>query len=293
MSMGGYRKGTSIRQAPIFRHLESITEEPMGSLLSGWMNYNYTACRWFPTSSNIFYFHHSSDKSGLKVTDCTVQSAEYWCFYGTSFPARLKRLPSLPTWAVSEVHWTSSGACNKWLSKLLELLWGNNTISYKWDYELPDWLARFADMCWMRTWPNFFWCMSTLSTCLKSLSLLMLTGMLVRNWADWMKSMLSRRSSYKDKMPGKTKSKDKCLTLWRLYWFFFYFGVCVVWMMMFRWTNKQPEIQKFWNLCHHYRDIYDWISQLNKLSGSPFILTQQPMGRMSKINTVICLLSHL
>ena len=29
------------------------------------------------------YFHHSSDKSGLKVADCTVQSAEYWCFYGT------------------------------------------------------------------------------------------------------------------------------------------------------------------------------------------------------------------
>ena len=25
------------------------------------------------------YFHQSSDKSGLKVTDCTVQSAEYWC----------------------------------------------------------------------------------------------------------------------------------------------------------------------------------------------------------------------
>ena len=33
----------------------------------------------------FWYFHHSSDKSGLKVTDCTVQSAEYWCFYGKSF----------------------------------------------------------------------------------------------------------------------------------------------------------------------------------------------------------------
>ena len=31
----------------------------------------------------FLYFHHSSDKlSDLKVTDCTVQSAEYWCFYG-------------------------------------------------------------------------------------------------------------------------------------------------------------------------------------------------------------------
>ena len=31
------------------------------------------------------YVHHSSDKSGLKVTDRTVQSAEYWCFYGTEY----------------------------------------------------------------------------------------------------------------------------------------------------------------------------------------------------------------
>ena len=52
---------------------------PSGILLSSWMNYNYTACCWFPTS-NIMYFHHSSDKSALKVTDCTVQSAEYCAF---------------------------------------------------------------------------------------------------------------------------------------------------------------------------------------------------------------------
>ena len=49
------------------------------------MNYNYTACCWFPTTRNILYFHHSSDKSGLKVTECTVQSAEYWCSYGTFY----------------------------------------------------------------------------------------------------------------------------------------------------------------------------------------------------------------
>ena len=29
--------------------------------------------------------HHSSDKSGLKVADCTFQSAEYQCFYGTNY----------------------------------------------------------------------------------------------------------------------------------------------------------------------------------------------------------------
>ena len=49
--------------------------------------------------------------------------------------------------------------------------------------------------------------------------------------------------------------------------------------MMFRWTIKQPGIQKFWNLCGLYQNIYDWISPLNKQSGRPFILTQQSMGR--------------
>ena len=49
--------------------------------------------------------------------------------------------------------------------------------------------------------------------------------------------------------------------------------------MMFRWTIKQPGIQKFWNLWSLYQDIYDWISPLNKWSGRPFILTQQSMRR--------------
>ena len=43
--------------------------------------------------------------------------------------------------------------------------------------------------------------------------------------------------------------------------------------------NKQPGIQKFWNLCSQYQDIYDWISPLNKRSGLLFILTQQSVGR--------------
>ena len=45
-----YRKGTSIRQAPVFRHLRALRKSPW-KLLSGWMNYNYTVCCWFPTSS--------------------------------------------------------------------------------------------------------------------------------------------------------------------------------------------------------------------------------------------------
>ena len=53
-----YRYGTSTVRAPVFgRHQFFGTSEHYGkahgSLLSGWMNYNYTACCWFPASSNI------------------------------------------------------------------------------------------------------------------------------------------------------------------------------------------------------------------------------------------------
>ena len=46
-------------RAPVFgRHQFFGTSEHYGKahgiLFSGWMNYNYTTCRWFPTSSNIF-----------------------------------------------------------------------------------------------------------------------------------------------------------------------------------------------------------------------------------------------
>ena len=54
-------------------------------------------------------------------------------------------------------------------------------------------------------------------------------------------------------------------------------GLCC--MMIFRWTIKQPGIEKFWNLCGLYQDIYDWISPLNKRCGRSFILTQGSMGR--------------
>ena len=47
------------------------------------MNYNYTAWCWFPTPSNILIHPSQFWQTGLKVTDFTVQSAEYWCSYGT------------------------------------------------------------------------------------------------------------------------------------------------------------------------------------------------------------------
>ena len=42
--------------------------------------------------------------------------------------------------------------------------------------------------------------------------------------------------------------------------------------MMFR-VNKQPGMQKFLNWRSYYQEIYDWISSLNKQSGSRFINT--------------------
>ena len=66
--------------------------------------------------------------------------------------------------------------------------------------------------------------------------------------------------------------------------------------MMFRWTNKQPEMQKKnWNWCSQYQEIYDWISPLNK---------RQSMGKMSMVigdsrhkklmsKTIFTLLKHL
>ena len=76
-------------RAPVFgRHQFFGTSEHYGkahgSLLSGWMNHNYTACCWFPTSSNILNTSITVLTNQVwKLPDCTDQSAEYWCFYGT------------------------------------------------------------------------------------------------------------------------------------------------------------------------------------------------------------------
>ena len=59
---------------------------------------------------------------------------------------------------------------------------------------------------------------------------------------------------------------------------------CLCGIMVFRRVNKQPGKQKFWNWCSHYQEIYDWISPLNKQSGSPW-------GKMSMVNLVTCLFS--
>ena len=67
--------------------------------------------------------------------------------------------------------------------------------------------------------------------------------------------------------------------------------------MMFRRVNKQPGMQKCWKWCSHYQEINDWISPLNKRSGSPFILTQLSMGENeygeSGHLSIFTLLKHL
>ena len=78
-------------RAPVFgRHQFFGTSEHYGkahgSLLYGWMNYNYTACCWFPTSSNILKLPSQFWQIRFESywLHCSAQSAEYWCFYGTT-----------------------------------------------------------------------------------------------------------------------------------------------------------------------------------------------------------------
>ena len=77
-----YRKGTSIQQVPVFRHLCALRKSPWKFYhLDEWIIITLHVAG-FLHPAIFYYFHHSSDKSGLKVTDCTVQSAEYCCFHG-------------------------------------------------------------------------------------------------------------------------------------------------------------------------------------------------------------------
>ena len=78
----GYRKGNSIRQAPVFRYLRVLLESPWKFII--WMNEcYYTACCWFPTSSNILILlsHFWQIRFESYWSHCS--SAEYWCSYGT------------------------------------------------------------------------------------------------------------------------------------------------------------------------------------------------------------------
>ena len=70
------------------------------------------------------------------------------------------------------------------------------------------------------------------------------------------------------------------------------FDVCDVCMMIFRGTNKEPGIQKFWNLCCYHASIHLWLNiTIQKPSGSWFILTLQSMGEISILFLVTCIFS--
>ena len=73
---------TGTVRAPVFgRHQFFGTSEHYGkahgSLLSWWMNYNYTACCWFPTSSNILilpsqFWQIRSESYCLQCSKCRI-----------------------------------------------------------------------------------------------------------------------------------------------------------------------------------------------------------------------------
>ena len=65
-----YRKCISIRQAPVFRHLHY--GKAHGSLLSGWMNYNYTVCCW----SNILIL--PSQFWQIRFESCWLHCSKCW-----------------------------------------------------------------------------------------------------------------------------------------------------------------------------------------------------------------------
>ena len=50
-----------------------------------------------------------------------------------------------------------------------------------------------------------------------------------------------------------------------------------VYIMMFRWINKQPGMQKFWKCCSHYHLIYEY-HLINSQTYLSFILTLQSIG---------------
>ena len=77
-----YRKGTVFDRHQ-YSAPQSITEKPMEV---------YYLDEWIIITLHVAGFLHQqyfntsitvSDKSGLRVADCTVQSAEYWRFYGS------------------------------------------------------------------------------------------------------------------------------------------------------------------------------------------------------------------
>ena len=97
--LGESKLGGTVR-APVFgRHQFFGTSEhygkAQGSLLSGWMNYNYTACCWFPTSSNILilpsqFWQIRFESCWLHCSKCRILVLlRYFCIRYTGWAAQM------------------------------------------------------------------------------------------------------------------------------------------------------------------------------------------------------------
>ena len=53
-------------------------------------------------------------------------------------------------------------------------------------------------------------------------------------------------------------------------------------IMMVRWINKQPGMQKSWNLCCHYWDIYDWNHWIYPFNNSSHISHRRTFYKISQ-----------
>ena len=78
-----YRKGTSILQVPEFGTSKHYGKAH-GSLLSGWMICSLHHISLATSHPALLIVDDNSVKGGLKVIDCIVLSAKYWCRNGNN-----------------------------------------------------------------------------------------------------------------------------------------------------------------------------------------------------------------
>ena len=103
---------TDTVRAPVFgRHLFFGTSEHYGkthgSLLSGWMNYNYTACCWFPTSSNILIL--SSQFWQIRFESCWLHCLKCRILVLLRYLSRCVRDTHWDRYLSGEVIWQDMG----------------------------------------------------------------------------------------------------------------------------------------------------------------------------------------
>ena len=105
-----YRKGTSIRQASVFRHLRALRKSPWKFII--WIkNYNYTACCWFPTCSSILilpsqFWQIRFESCWLQCSKCRILVLLRYLLY--IFPIIIKdkvQVCKLKCWRQQPFYW--------------------------------------------------------------------------------------------------------------------------------------------------------------------------------------------